>query len=227
MTSIMKQLNVQCPVTQYCRLHSKELIPSVIDAANSLNMTVDELILRLKELDACGTIRVYWKHYSHYVRCGPEFPPTAPLLSFLVKEHYQKSRSRMNRSIEALTKMFTFLHNPSHALLGQLMEKSCSGGAAEHVPMWAPPPPLISKGRALEIAADFIREHSVRIRTSHQAAKALCGIASSSSGLGAGGPGGAGGMTLLGDSWYTQNSYYGMLERFEFEWVKKIVDAHN
>ena len=229
MTAVMKQLDVQCPIAQFCRLHTKELVPSIIDAANTIGVSLEEFLSRMKDLDVSGTVKVYWKHYSQYVVCGPDFPPSDTLVACLVKEQYQKSRSRVNRSVAALIKMFTFLHNPSHTLLSILMDKSInvtteSADLLEGIQLWVPPVPLVSKVRALEIAADFIREHQVRIRSSHQAAKALCGIASGTTG---GAAVGQGGMMLLGDSWYTQTSYYGMLERFDFEWVKKIVDAHN
>lgn len=219
---ILKQLDVVCPVEEMChRMHATRSLANALHCANVVDMSLDDFLFRLRSLEESRAVSLRWSNYSHLVMCGSNFPCSQENTQLIVKELFQRGKARVNRNLKSLTEMFQFFENePSQEALVRCLQSGTVDGSHN----WKPPEPKISRMQAIEIAADFINENRSRIRDSFEAARALAGVAPM---LSSAGPAGASAMTPLTGNWYSFHPHFGALREFDWEWILKIVSAHN
>lgn len=222
----LTQLGVECPVEQLCRSSVKSLIPSVVHAANSTNLPLDDFLMRLKSIEDSRLYKLRWSNYGFLIHCGPAFPPCEEMVNLISKEMFQKLKRRMTASVAHLHDMFHFLESPSqdalvHALCGR--QEETNGGDPTEPARWSPPAPRLSRLQAVEIANQFVAENRERILSSTEAVKALMGIAPM---FGGSAPTSSGGLAPLTGSWYLRHPHFASLQEFDQDWLTKVVSAH-
>lgn len=226
MQGFLAQLGVKCPVEQLCKSHIKSSIPSIIHAANTAHLPLDEFQMRLKSLEDSKAFTLRWQDYGFLIQCGPQFPPCEEMVNLIAKEMYQKLHSRMFGGVAHLHELFGFLEHPSQETM---VEALCGGGdggdssSAGSKLRWTPPAPRLSKLQAVEIANQFVTQNRERILSATEAVKALMGIAPMLNGSASAGDGG---FVPLTGSWYLRHSHFGALQEFDHDWILKVVSAH-
>lgn len=228
MQGFLAQLGVQCPVEQLCRESIKGTVPSIIHAANTAHLPLDEFLLRVKSLEDSKAFVLRWQDYGFLIQCGPQFPPCEEMITLIAKEMYQKLQARMTSGVKLLHQMFEFLEAPSQesmirALCGD-EESTSSSPAQTTLALWTPPRPRLLALQAVDIANQFVSQNRERLLSATEAVKALMGIAPIISGSTSAGA--DAGLVPLTGSWYLRHPHFGALQEFDHVWLSKVVAAH-
>lgn len=237
-SGVMAQLGLADPVRAFC-LTQKEL-PSLMAASSQLGLSVSDLVVRLKEMDAAGACRVYFSRPSMLLRCQrPDVLSDENHVALLMKEMFQRHRARIDRNVARLRRTFALLAAPSLSRIqAELDGPLCAealGLAPKEVDEWQPPAPALSRPKAIDVVHDFFKSEFSRLETPLEAAMALCGVAPagaagllhagpSNSGRNAGGRGGgnfgnsSSEPSLLSAKWL-RHPHFGKLQEYDLPWV--------
>ncbi len=195
-------------------------MPHIVSAANQLQLGLDDLLFRLKDLETNKQVRLQWHREGFCVELAqPASPPPPQVVRLIANEMFAKNNIRVKKRVAELADLFYVLQQPSHDRVAEVMHDA----GDVHVPRWTPPSPNVSSAMAVNIVAEFIRENRNKLQQgSFEAACVLAGVAPgrSSSSFGA-----AGLQPLVG-SWHQQCIRFGALSMFDFDWILMVLKAH-
>jgi ATP-dependent DNA helicase RecQ len=220
-TNVLQQLGVADEVFDLCRLN--RTVPNIVSAANQLQLSLDDLLFRLRELESNKQVRLQWHREGYCIELGQPAPPPKQALRLIANEMYAKNNIRVKKRVAELADLFYVLQKPTHEKIFEVMTDSEELLTSSNR-RWVPPPPAISVATAVDIVAEFVRENRTKLQQgSFEAACVLAGV---SAGRSAGSFGAAGLQPLVG-SWHQQCVRFGTLSMFDFDWILMALKAHS
>ena len=221
--NVLHQLGVADEVFDLCRLNRS--VSSMVSAANQLQLSVDDLGFRLRDLEQNKQVRLQWHREGYCIQLGQPAPPPPAAIRLIAKEMYVKNNQRVRKRVEELSDLFFVLQSPSHEKILQVMEdnETVAGGASPSLGRWVPPPPHFSPVVAVDIVSEFVREHRSKLtQGSFEAACVLAGVTPGRSTSSFG----ASAMAPMVGSWHVRCNRFGSLSMFEFDWILQALKAH-
>jgi hypothetical protein len=225
-TSVLHQLGVSDDVLELCRFN--RTVPDIVSAANQLQMSLDDLLFRLRELDSTKLVRLQWHREGYCIQVASAggatlARPPIQAVRLIANEMYAKNNMRVKKRVAELADLFYVLQEPSH---GRIAEVNGHASDSSSPVRWAPPRPTITAAVAVDIIAEFVRENRTKLQQgSFEAACVLAGV--SVGGSRSASVYGAAGLQPLVGSWHQHSPRFGSLQMFDFDWVMAALKPHN
>lgn len=211
--SILHQVSVADPVYDYCR--SRPIIENVIEAANTLRLSLEDFTYRLDDLVESGAVVLNRLTHSYILSVPPDFFHKLPHdRSVLAKVLCQQMHEKLFSQINELKDLFYVLEAPNHDKVKRVM-------CGDEIATWTPPSQSHSKMEAVSIVNEFVDSNRMRLHSKYEAVRVLMGVCPKSTIK----SGKYAGLAPLAYSWYARCPHLGALKEFDFSWVLAVVSA--
>lgn len=213
----LQQVAASDAVFDLCR--REKAIESVVKAANQLQLSLEDLQLRLNDLVACGAVSLSRLSPAFVICLQPSFKHdwTPNMEEEVVHVLFEEHEKKLRGQVEGLKPLFSVLRTPSHERIDRHMRSAAGSDCLD----WKPPRRQLTKMEAVSIASDFVEGNRTRLSSKHEAVRALLGVVPKSQIK----RGKFAGAIPLAQSWYTKSPHFGALKEFDFAWVLTVVSA--
>ncbi|AAZ11917.1 ATP-dependent DEAD/H DNA helicase recQ, putative [Trypanosoma equiperdum] len=228
--SALAQLEALDGVFETCRNNKR--MESVVNAANALNMSLNDFNFRLDDLSASGFVSLQKLPTGYVITVGDRFvevsSPTAR--QELATRLWSLYNNRLESLVKSLELTFAVLRCPTHDSVRAGLEWDPRRNLSsefllqkEGIPCWQAPRRSLTKVDAVMTLNDFVEKNRTRINGSYEAARALLGVLPKSLTS----RGKYAGELPLALSWYVRSPHFGLLREFDLQLILKLLTPHN